>query len=162
MKKFYRLKGWQWLAAAVTSVLWLHLYNDHTRGSLPEMLFTILLSVLMAYSMMQGLARHRLDTSSLSLIIKTAGSDLENKLADKLHQLFKSAFPKESTLKFNGFDCNEEQVWFYFKGADPDVIMKAIQPLLKDIPLPEGSHLLVKTGPNQTKELPVFATVQPL
>lgn len=159
MRHLYRLNNRHWLAVAAISLLCLFGNIDRAADSIPAMFFTILFSFLIAYALIQGSARDRLEKAVLALIVKTSSSDPENKLFDRLHQLFKAEFPKESVLIFNGFDCNEEQGWFYFNGADPDVIMKAIQPLLKDIPLPEGSHLLVKIGPSETRELPVFATV---
>jgi len=158
MKHFYRLNGWQWFGVVVWTALSL-------RVPLGDSAFFIVLRLACSFVIGYGLVQWQIQQQvyPLTLIVKASGgrnaTEADRELFDKLDALFQSAFPIGSLLTFAGFDCNDEQLWFYFKGADPDVIMKAIQPLVKDISLPPGSHLLVLTGPNQTKELPVFATV---
>ncbi len=158
MKHFYRLNGWQWFGV----ILWTGVFSlPHRDDSISVMLLRILFSFAIGYCLTQWFIQQR--RFPLTLMVKTSGAKggppEDQELFEKLHRLFKATFPKGNPIEFGGFDCNDEQVWFYFKGADPDVIMKSIQPLLRDVSLPEGSHLIVATGPNQTKELPVFATI---
>jgi hypothetical protein len=156
MKQFYHLKGWHWLFVVTWAVFEVLSRDDST----PVMLLRFVFAFAVGYCFIQCSLQR---VVPLTLVVKTSGSKGGTKedgaLFETLHDLFKIHFPKDGQPEFDGFNSNREQICFYFKGADPDVIMKAIQPLLKDIPLPPGSHLLVLTGPDQTKELPVFATV---
>jgi len=99
---------------------------------------------------------------ALILVVKTPEikeEPSENEvLIDELLTVFNTTFPK-GKIEFIGWNCDDERVSFYFKGADPYATIKSIQPLLQGISLPEGTNWAVMIGPNNTKELPVFATV---
>ena len=161
MKHFYRLNRWQWLAVLAWTALSAPSLHIFSQDSTPVIILRVVFSFVIGYGLLQSQIRQQV--YPLSLIVKASSGRkatiAENELFDQLHSLFKSSFPKDSVPILVGFDSNDEQLWFHFKGANPDVIVKAIQPLLKDIPLPPGSHLVILTGPNTTEELPVFASI---
>ncbi|MGV3756624.1 MAG: hypothetical protein ACO1QS_14675 [Verrucomicrobiota bacterium] len=158
---FYPLNRGQWLAVTLWGICFSYPSVFSKGYSWPVASFQCGLHFLVGFLLAQWRASE--NDHPLTLVVGTSGtkkgSPEDHALFGKLHDLFKTSFPKDSAIKFEGFDCSDEQFWFYFKGAEPEAIQQALLPLIKEIPLRPGSHLLVRTGKGQTAEsaLPAIA-----
>jgi hypothetical protein len=72
----------------------------------------------------------------------TEGDPEDDQTFKKLDVCFKQHFPESGKIRFDGFDCDDNFVWFYFIGPDEGSVRQAVFPLLDGCTVRPGSYFV--------------------
>ena len=70
------------------------------------------------------------------------GDQADGRTFDLLWGRFKRLSPSPGGVRFDGFDTDGNQIWFYFHGPDAGVVREAVLPQLRDCQVRKGSYFL--------------------